>query len=133
MEYEEFKQAALTLVDEMQNRGATIRLLGAVAFSLHCPKYNSFHSQSHRFFTDLDFAGYFHESTSIRQILEEKGFVEDRDVAVVYANSRLIYNNPETGLHVDIFFDKLQHKIFPPSINSILALHRSHLTSYYIL
>lgn len=107
MEYEEFKQTALALVDEMQNHGATIRLLGAVAFSLHCPKYNSFHSQSNRFFTDLDFAGYFHESTIIRQLLEEKGFIEDRDVAVVYAHSRLIYNNPENMLHVDIFFDKL--------------------------
>ena len=108
MEYDEFKQIALELVDEMQKNGATIRLLGAVAFSLHCPKFNKFQSQSNRYFTDLDFAGYFHQATVIRQILEDKGFIEDREVAVVYANSRLIYNNHETGLHIDVFLDKLE-------------------------
>ncbi len=107
MEDQEFKVYAANLVEEAQKRGATIRLLGAVAFSLHCPTYSNFQEKAGRHFTDLDFAAYFKDSESTRKTLEKFNFVEDREVAVVYARSRLIYNHPTNGLHIDVFFDKL--------------------------
>jgi hypothetical protein len=103
----EFIVYANNLVAEAQKQGAVIRLLGAVAFNIHCPKYGHFQQEAKRHFTDLDFAAYFSHNAAIRQAFTKLGYEEDREVAVVFARERMIYNMPGTGLHVDIFFDKL--------------------------
>jgi hypothetical protein len=107
MEDKEFIRYANNIVDEGNKRGVLLRLLGSVAFSIHCPVYSNFQEKAHRNFTDLDFAAYYSHSKQIRNILETMGFEEDRETAVVYARSRLIYNHTNTSLHVDVFFDKL--------------------------
>lgn len=107
MDDPEFIRYANDIVAEAQKQGAAIRLLGAVAFSIHCPQYGYFQQEAKRHFTDLDFAAYFSHNAAIRKTFEKLGFEEDREVAVVYARQRLIFNLPNSPLHVDIFFDKL--------------------------
>ncbi len=107
MDDKEFIRYANNIANEGNKRGVPLRLLGSVAFSIHCREYSHFQEKAQRNFTDLDFAAYFSHSKSIRNILETMGFIEDRETAVVYARSRLIYNHSDTGLHIDVFFDKL--------------------------
>ncbi|MFH1185623.1 MAG: hypothetical protein V1755_11400 [Chloroflexota bacterium] len=107
MEQQEFLDHAYRIVEEGQERGAALRLLGAVAFHLHCPKYQSFQEKAGRPFTDLDFAAYFKHNEQIRDLFASMNFWEDREVAVVYARQRLVFNDPNSTLHVDVFFDKL--------------------------
>jgi len=107
MDDKEFLFHAHDIVAEAQKQGAIIRLLGAVAFNIHCPAYGHFQQEAKRHFTDLDFAAYFSQHDAIRKAFTKLGFEEDREVAVVFARQRLIYNMPGTDLHVDIFFDKL--------------------------
>jgi len=107
MEQQEFIDHAFQIVDQGQKQGATLRLLGAVAFNIHCPAYGSFQAKASRHFTDLDFAAYFKDNAPIRDLFEKLGFEEDREVAVVYARQRLVFNHLKTPLHIDIFFDKL--------------------------
>jgi hypothetical protein len=107
MEQQEFLDYAYRIVEEGQQRGATLRLLGAVAFHVHCPVHRSFQAKAGRAFTDLDFAAYFKHYEAIRSVFNTLGFWEDREVAVVYARQRLVFNDPNSTLHVDIFFDKL--------------------------
>jgi hypothetical protein len=107
MDDHEFISYANNIVAEAQKQGAVIRLLGAVAFHIHCPTYGHFQQEAKRHFTDLDFAAYFSHNAAIRKAFTKLGFEEDREVAVVFARERMIYNMPGTELHVDIFFDKL--------------------------
>jgi len=107
MEQQEFIDHAHKMVDLGQKQGATLRLLGAVAFNIHCPAYGSFQAKANRQFTDLDFAAYFKDNEPIRNLFEELEFEEDREVAVVYARHRLVFNHLKSPLHIDIFFDKL--------------------------
>lgn len=107
MEQQEFIDRAYQIVDQGQKQGATLRLLGAVAFHIHCPAYGSFQAKANRHFTDLDFAAYFKDNAPIRDLFEELGFEEDREVAVVYARHRLVFNHLHSPLHIDVFFDKL--------------------------
>jgi hypothetical protein len=107
MDDHEFITYANNIVTEAQKQGAVIRLLGAVAFNIHCPMFGHFQQEAKRHFTDLDFAAYFNHNAAIRKTFTNLGFEEDREVAVVFARERMIYNMPGTGLHVDIFFDKL--------------------------
>lgn len=107
MKQQEFIDHAFKIVDQGQKQGATLRLLGAVAFYIHCPAYGSFQAKANRHFTDLDFAAYFKDNAPIRDLFEDLGFEEDREVAVVYARQRLVFNHLKTHLHIDVFFDKL--------------------------
>jgi hypothetical protein len=107
MDDKEFIHYANNIVNEGNKRGALLRLLGSVAFYIHCPAHGYLQEKAHRNFTDLDFAAYYPHTKVIRNILETMGFEEDREVAVVYARSRLIYNHPSTGLHIDVFIDRL--------------------------
>jgi hypothetical protein len=106
MEDQEFIGYAYTIVDDAQKMGAYLRLLGAVAFNIHCPEFGYFQAQAKRHFTDLDFAAYFKHNDAIHKIFNRMGFEEDREVAVVNARHRLVFNHTN-GLHIDIFFDKL--------------------------
>jgi hypothetical protein len=107
MEHQEFLDRAFQIVEQGQNQNAILRLLGAVAFYLHCPAYGSFQAKANRHFTDLDFAAYFKDYAAILKTFEGLGFEEDREVAVVYARHRLVFDDRNSALHVDIFFDKL--------------------------
>ena len=71
MEDKEYIQYANDIVDEGNKRGILLRLLGSVAFFMHCPMYGKFQEKAHRNFTDLDFAAYISQSRPIRNILEE--------------------------------------------------------------
>jgi hypothetical protein len=107
MEKQEFLEYAYRIVEEGQKRGAVLRLLGAVAFHIRCPKYSNYQDKAKRPFTDLDFAAYFKHNGAIREVFQQMGFVEDREVAVVYARQRLVFNDPKGTLHLDVFFDRL--------------------------
>ncbi len=107
MEQQEFIDNAHRIVGEVDKQGATLRLLGAVAFNIHCPTYSYFQEKANRHFTDLDFAAYFNHNEPIRKVFEKLGFSEDREVAVVYARQRLVFDSMNSELHIDVFFDKL--------------------------
>ena len=107
MEQQEFLEKAYQIVEEGKQRGATLRILGAVAFHIHCPQYQDYQVKANRPFTDLDFAAYFKHNQAIRALFEKMGYEEDREVAVVYARQRLVFNDLKSTLHFDVFFDKL--------------------------
>jgi hypothetical protein len=114
MDHQQYLSYAKQIVDNVQEEGAILRLLGSVAFYLHCPDYGHFQQQAGRDFTDLDFAAYYDHSEKIRRTFKKLELREDRETAVVYARSRLVYDKPDIGLHVDVFFDKLDfcHPIY---------------------
>ncbi len=107
MEDHEYLIQAERIVEEAEREGVLLRLLGSVAFHLHSPKYKSFQEEAGRHFTDLDFAAYFKHNQGIRSMFERLGFVENRETAVVYARSRLLFDDPTSDLYVDVFFGKL--------------------------
>ncbi len=107
MDHQDFLDKAREIVEEGEQRGVVLRLLGAVAFYLHCPQYGFLQQQANRHFTDLDFAAYFKHNDGIRTLFAALRFQEDREVAVVYARQRLVFDHVDLPLHVDIFFDKL--------------------------
>ena len=119
MEQQEFLDNAFQIIDQGQKQDAVLRLLGSVAFYIHCPAYGSFQSKANRYFTDLDFAAYFKHYAAIQNIFEKLGFQEDREAAVVYTRHRLVLDNMKSSLHVDIFFDKLDFCHPIPSANRL--------------
>lgn len=108
MEKEGFEAEADSLITAARADGVTLRLLGAIAFNRHCPRFGRLQQEMGRRYTDVDFAGYGREVEPIRRMMSRLGYVEDQGVYVESEGSRLIFGHPGTGLHVDVFLDKLE-------------------------
>ena len=102
------KEEGPRLVREGTKRGLHIRLLGAIAFQHHCPKYNYLTEKLHRQLSDVDFAGYNSERSSIDKMMRGLGYSDQPMVSALFGHQRMIWDNKSSGLHVDIFFDKLE-------------------------
>lgn len=102
------KEEGKRIVSEGKRRGLHLRLLGAIAFQVHCPKYSFLTAKLNRALSDIDFAAYSHERDRIEKMMREFGYVDQATVTALYGHQRMIWDNNSSGFHVDIFFDKLE-------------------------
>jgi hypothetical protein len=103
-----FEEEADRLLQAADREGVTLRLLGAVAFRRRCATYGYLQDHLGRKFTDIDFAAYGRDADRIRALFPTLGYVEDRATYVESGGSRLVFTNPLTSLHVDVFLDRLE-------------------------
>lgn len=106
----DFVQEAIHIVEKAQKNGLTLRVLGATAFRIHCPDHVHVHISMGRDITDIDFAAYSKEGGKLEEFLAKDHFQSERRQASLTPGlytGRHIYENPDTGLHVDIFEDEL--------------------------
>ena len=96
------------LVEEAKKRGIHLRLLGAIAFQIHCPKFSYLSTKLDRVLTDIDFAGYSKEKEGITKMMKEFGYEDEPSVTALFGHKRLIWDNKSNGIHIDIFLDKLE-------------------------
>ncbi|HXF36695.1 MAG TPA: hypothetical protein VNO17_05870 [Actinomycetota bacterium] len=96
------------LVEAARAEGIVLRIVGALAFAKHCPRYRYLQDALGRAYTDIDFAAYGRDAERIRGLLAREGYVEDRQVYVDSEGSRLVLEHPRTRLHLDVFLDKLE-------------------------
>jgi hypothetical protein len=103
-----FEKEAIRIVEAGKAQGVTLRVIGALAFHHHCPEFGYFQTKLNRVYTDIDFAGYGNQSKPIRDLFVSIGYAEDIEINSFHAEGgRLIFNHPETHLHIDVFMDKL--------------------------
>ncbi len=104
-----FLAAGHDIVEEAKSRGITLRLLGSLAYRLHCPRYVSLLDAMLRVLTDLDFASERRYARDLQAMFSELGYRQDADIAMATGGGRQFYKHPATGLGVDIFMDKLDY------------------------
>ena len=102
------KAEGVRIVSEGNKRNLHVRLLGAIAFQAHCPKFSFLTTRLNRILSDVDFAGYRRESGKITAMMRELGYSDQPMVTALWGDTRTIWDNPSSGMHVDIFFDKLE-------------------------
>ncbi len=109
MEQSNFLSEAINLVESAEKEGIKLRIMGALAIKLHCPKYSQLHEALDREFTDIDFAASSKQEKQIKKFLDRFGYRQKaRGISRAYApKGRLILHHEKTDLVVDVFFDKL--------------------------
>lgn len=109
----EFVDTALQLVDDADSQGIRLRILGSLAFRLHCPENIELFDKMQRDLTDVDFAATSAQHKPIQKYLEGLGYEMDRDIQAATEGTRWFFEHPETGLGIDVFFNELFfcHKI----------------------
>ena len=102
------RSEGVRIVKAANERNIHLRLLGAIAFQTHCPKYNYLTSRLRRVLSDVDFAAYGSERNQIEKMMREFGYADQPMVTALFGSQRMIWDNKANGMHVDIFFDKLE-------------------------
>lgn len=96
------------MVEEARREGIVLRIVGALAFAHHCPRFRHLQDALGRTYTDIDFAAYGRDADPLRRLLAREGYREDPQVYVDSEGGRLVAENPRNGLHLDVFFDRLE-------------------------
>jgi hypothetical protein len=127
VEHLEYVERALGLVEQARERGLQLRILGSLAYRLHCPANIELFEQMKRDLTDIDLAARSDQRRQIRAWLEGLGFVVDQDIVVATEGKRYCFGDPSSDLFVDIFFDEL-YFCHPIPLRDRLALDYPTIT-----
>jgi hypothetical protein len=113
-EREKFENELKRILKASDDSGILLRVIGSLAFQMHCPSYGYLQAAMGRAYTDIDFGAYRKQTKEIQELMASLGYKENREVFIVSEGERAIYDKPEVGLHVDIFYEKLDfcHAIY---------------------
>ena len=99
-----------------------LRVVGSLAFHLHCPRYGYLQAALGRAYTDLDFAALSAQARAVRALLAGLGYTENREAYVMSEGGRAMFDGVTNGLHIDVFFDRLDFcHVIPWSEQRLLA------------
>lgn len=113
-EREKFENELKHILKTSNDAGVLMRVIGSLAFQMHCQKFGHLQAAMGRAYTDIDFAAYSKQSKEIQELMTSLGYQENREVFIVSEGERAIFDKLGTGLHVDIFYEKLDfcHAIY---------------------
>ncbi|MGC8874226.1 MAG: hypothetical protein ACP5SI_07255 [Chloroflexia bacterium] len=94
------------ILQEAEKQGVVLRLLGALAFELRCPRHVHLRSALGRQLSDLDYVALSKQWEQVVDLLSSLGYAFDERRALLHGHDRVIFFHPE-GLRVDVFFDRL--------------------------
>jgi len=103
----EYVDRALALVEQAKERGLELRILGSLAYRLHCPANLALFEQMQRDLTDVDLTARSDQRKAIRDFLLGLGYQIDQDIVVATEGKRYFFTDPGSGMGVDVFFDEL--------------------------
>jgi hypothetical protein len=113
-EREKFENELKRIIKASDEKGILLRVIGSLAFQMHCQQFGYLQEAMGRAYTDIDFAAYGKQTKSIQNLMASLGYEENREVFIVSGSERSIFEKPGTGLHIDVFYEKLDfcHTIY---------------------
>lgn len=113
-EREKFESELKRIIKASEESGILLRVIGSLAFQMHCPEHGYLQQAMGRAYTDIDFGAYRKQTKDIKELMTSLGYEENREVFIVSEGERSIFDRHEIGLHVDVFYEKLDfcHPIY---------------------
>jgi len=113
-EREKFENELKIILKASDSAGILLRVIGSLAFQMHCPQFGYLQAALGRAYTDIDFGAYSKQNKQISVLMSSLGYTENREVFIGTEGERAIFDKLGTGLHVDIFYEKLDfcHAIY---------------------
>jgi hypothetical protein len=106
-EREKFENELKRILKASDDSAILLRVIGSLAFQMHCPVFGHLQAAMGRAYTDIDFAAYSRQSKQIQALMTSLGYTENREVFIASEGDRAIFDNSGSGLHVDVFYEKL--------------------------
>jgi len=95
------------IIGASNDYGVVLRVIGSLAFQIHCPEYGYIQEMLGRSYTDIDFAAYRSQTREIQALMTGLGYIERKNILLYSGGDRSIFDHPEIGIYVDVFYDKL--------------------------
>ncbi len=105
---ERFVELLHQIMDGARDQGATIRVIGSLAFRLQCPDFKHVEYDNRRLLTDVDFIAYSREIDKVQDAFFALGWTENQHVLRLFGDKRRIFYHPTEPVHSDVFIDKLR-------------------------
>jgi hypothetical protein len=106
-EREKFENELKRILKASDDAGIILRVIGSLAFQMHCPTFGYLQAAMGRAYTDIDFAAYRKQTKEIQALMAGLGYSENREVFIVSEGFRAIFENSKVGIHIDVFYEKL--------------------------
>ena len=106
-ERDKFENELKRIIDASNKAGMVLRVIGSLAFQMHCQQYGYLQEAMGRSYTDIDFAGYRKQTQEIKALMAGLGYTERQNVFIFSEGDRSIFDNSDVGIYVDVFYDKL--------------------------
>jgi hypothetical protein len=102
------RSEAIDLVESAAAHGVTARLVGSAGIRLHCAEASAAMDDAERASKDLDVVVRAGDRGRLRTLLEERGWVVDRDKLVAMEGRRFAFHHPARDVELDVFVDRLE-------------------------
>jgi hypothetical protein len=99
---------AVAIVAAAQQQGVTLRVVGSAGIRLHCDEPGPLMDELGRQAKDIDFLVPQKHRKGMRQLLERRGYVVDRDLLIAMEGRRYSFEHADHGAEIDVFVEKLE-------------------------
>lgn len=106
-ERDKFENELKRILKASEEAGVMMRVIGSLAFQMHCPRFGYLQQAMGRAYTDIDFAAYTRQQKAIQTLMAKLGYVDNHEIFIVSGGERSIFDRADIGLHIDIFWEKL--------------------------
>lgn len=106
--WEAIEQETAALVSHAADDGITMRVVGSTGIRMHCPQAAAAMDAVGRAPKDIDVVVRHADRGRLRDWLEARGWVVDRDVLVAMEGERFAFCHASTGMDLDVFVERLQ-------------------------
>ncbi len=105
--WEKLQTEATAIVAAAAHRGVTLRVVGSAGIRLHCAAPGLLMDRLDRPAKDIDFVVPQRQRKGMRRLLEERGYVIDRDLLIAMEGTRYSFAHREHGTEIDVFVERL--------------------------
>jgi len=98
---------ARDLIGAADAAGLACRALGGIGVYLLCPDATAI-APLRREFNDLDLVTVHEDTDRLSRLLEGQAIVPERRFNLLHGDKRLLFHDPQTGRHLDVFVDSFQ-------------------------
>lgn len=108
---DDVKEEALRIIDEAQQRGISLRLIGGLAIKLHSPSTS--HRALERRYPDMDFVASKRGKDKLPGFLTSLGYEPNKTFNTLSGDRRQLYYDLERDRQIDIFIEHFEmcHKL----------------------
>jgi len=105
--WEGLQAEAKQIVASAGTQGVTLRVVGSAGIRLHCPRPGPLMDRLGRPAKDIDLVVPQRHRKGMRRLLEERGYVVDRDLLIAMEGTRYSFAHREHGTEIDVFVERL--------------------------
>lgn len=107
-EWPQLHTEALEIVACAEQAQVTLRVVGGAGIRLHCPEPAEALARLGREAKDIDLIVPKEHRKQMRRLLEDRGYLVDRDLLVAMEGRRYSFSHPTSAIELDVFVERLE-------------------------